>query len=463
MRPLRFVAVCPAGHIEDFPWNAWAHSKEGGELDRENGCQPERLYFYATRGGGLFGLRVLCATCGSERHLRGATSRDGLKGLVCQGHRPWLGEDARETCPAPSSDNDGPQMFALQRGASNLYFPMVSSSILIPPFTSKLQRLVRERSVQDAVESERVDGQLPKYVFRFLANQYKVDADALERAYITANDGSASSGAEGVDETQFRHAEYLALFEERRESSDLLVCRPQDVQQYGDIVRNTIGHISLVERLAETRALTGFSRFAPTDTAAASLSREPQDWLPAFRVHGEGIFLALREDVLSTFEDKADGRIQAHLQRVRDGGRVELVVSRELVFLHTFAHLLIKRFSYEAGYGTSSIRERIYSAPPGHEFRMHGILLYTAAGDADGTLGGLVGLGRSGVLERVFERALEEAQWCAGDPICIESKGQGPESINLAACHACALLPETSCELQNRVLDRKTVLEFFRI
>ena len=32
MIPLRFVAVCPAGHIEDFPWVAWAHSGKGEEL-----------------------------------------------------------------------------------------------------------------------------------------------------------------------------------------------------------------------------------------------------------------------------------------------------------------------------------------------------------------------------------------------------------------------------------------------
>ena len=116
-------------------------------------------------------------------------------------------------------------------------------------------------------------------------------------------------------------------------------------------------------------------------------------------------------------------------------------------------HLLIARLSFEAGYGMSSIRERIYSSPKGSEHRMGGMLLYTAAGDADGTLGGLVGLGRSGMLERVVAGALEDARWCGSDPICMESRGQGPDSLNLAACHACALLPETSCEFQNRTLE----------
>ena len=89
------------------------------------------------------------------------------------------------------------------------------------------------------------------------------------------------------------------------------------------------------------------------------------------------------------------------------------------------------------------------------------MLLYTAAGDADGTLGGLVRLGRAGMLERVVAGALEDARWCGSDPICMESRGQGPDSLNLAACHACALLPETSCKFQNQTLVRQTVTEFF--
>ena len=37
------------------------------------------------------------------------------------------------------------------------------------------------------------------------------------------------------------------------------------------------------------------------------------------------------------------------------------------------------------------------------------------------------------------------------------SGGQGPDSCNLAACHNCALVPETACERFNRYLDRALV------
>ena len=59
-----------------------------------------------------------------------------------------------------------------------------------------------------------------------------------------------------------------------------------------------------------------------------------------------------------------------------------------------------------------------------------------------------------GHFESVLRQALLDALNCSSDPLCIESKGQGVDALNLAACHACALLPETSCEEGNRLLDR---------
>ena len=85
---------------------------------------------------------------------------------------------------------------------------------------------------------------------------------------------------------------------------------------------------------------------------------------------------------------------------------------------------------------------------------MAGVLIYTASGDAEGSLGGLVRQGLPGRIENVIKRAISEAKWCAADPVCIQSTGQGQYGCNLAACHNCALLPETSCENKNMLLDR---------
>jgi len=89
---------------------------------------------------------------------------------------------------------------------------------------------------------------------------------------------------------------------------------------------------------------------------------------------------------------------------------------------------------------------------------MCGVLIYTASGDSEGSLGGLVRQGKPGRLEDTIMAAIRNAEWCSSDPLCIQSTGQGPESCNLAACHNCALLPETCCECGNKVLDRGFVV-----
>src|SRR5690606_23565221 len=85
-------------------------------------------------------------------------------------------------------------------------------------------------------------------------------------------------------------------------------------------------------------------------------------------------------------------------------------------------------------------------------------LIYTASGDSEGSLGGLVRQGEPGRFEATVAAAVENSQFCASDPLCLESTGQGYYGMNLAACHACALLPETACEMGNRVLDRVQIV-----
>jgi hypothetical protein len=139
-----------------------------------------------------------------------------------------------------------------------------------------------------------------------------------------------------------------------------------------------------------------------------------------------------------------------------DRGLRRRPVGPRFVLLHTFAHLLMSRLTFECGYSSAALRERLYvSDSPG--VSMAGVLIYTADGDSEGTLGGLVRMGKPGNIEPAIYRALADAQWCSADPVCMEMgryRGQGPDSCNLAACHNCALVPETACEEFNRFLDR---------
>lgn len=170
------------------------------------------------------------------------------------------------------------------------------------------------------------------------------------------------------------------------------------------------------------------------------------------------MFIKIREDALEEWEDAFENEYQPMRTRLEHSNVGCENFSARYVLLHTLSHLLIRQLSLECGYSGASIKERIYSTYPESDVKMAGILLYTSSSDSDGSLGGLVRKGLPESFEMIFRNMLQEASWCSSDPICIESHAQGYDSLNYAACHACSLLPETSCEMRNCLLDRAAVV-----
>jgi hypothetical protein len=125
-----------------------------------------------------------------------------------------------------------------------------------------------------------------------------------------------------------------------------------------------------------------------------------------------------------------------------------------LMLVHTLAHLFIRQLSLDCGYSSSALRERIYAGPD-----MCGLLIYTASADSEGSLGGLVQQGRTLRFEATMQALLENAQWCSSDPLCSEHDPMQTGKLNGAACHACGLVAETSCEFANRFLDRALICD----
>jgi hypothetical protein len=123
----------------------------------------------------------------------------------------------------------------------------------------------------------------------------------------------------------------------------------------------------------------------------------------------------------------------------------------------------MRQLCLECGYTAASIRERIYSREPELEGGpMAGVLLYTAAPDSEGTLGGLVRLGTPELLGRHLGQALEQLRLCTSDPLCAEHQPlRDGISLHGAACHACLFSPETSCERGNKYLDRSLLVRTF--
>lgn len=458
--PQRFVTVCENGHIEDFPWIEWAHSSTGQPIERGASCQDPLVHFYSTGRSGLVGLLVKCESCGSKRSMLGSASPQGLPGFECLGERPWLGTDGRDTVACDKA------LRVLQKGASNLHFSRVASSILIPPWSSRVQQLLDDPLVWETIiDSVDPDGVPSSQVVETVARMRHIDPEAMKEAVNRRLEKDRCSDTENESETEFRVPEYAALLSTLPDPDDLLAVCPQRLTEFAPYISDYFEDLVLVEKLAETRALVGFSRLhppaaGPFEVDWERLALNKPDWLPAYRVFGEGIFLTFRSEKLQDWIARADQQLVDLKERAsRANDRRTREVDPAFVMIHSFAHLLIRRLSFECGYGSSSLRERIYYAPSSSGHRpMNGLLIYTAAGDSEGTMGGLVRQGRPGRFEEVLAGALLEACWCASDPLCADSPGQGTDSLNLAACHACTLLPETSCEEGNRLLDRLSVV-----
>lgn len=465
LTPIRFVAACEQGHLTDIPWMAYVHGEVGVAPDEAGHV----LTYSAGSSAGLSGIWIKCS-CGKTRSLGGLFQFDRDRGGVlsdvgalCTGNRPWL-DDSAAAC--------GQHLRPLQKGASNIYFPHVMSAIYLPLWAeeagSGVIPVINDPRYYTPLTDGLEDGRISIEIARIVANIARVDAEQLRDAAQRKLDGLADISDEASD-VDFRFAEYEAIRNERGGAETELFVQKREITSYTETFRNFFSSVYQIPKLRETRVLRGFSRILPPKDDSenvALLTRKATGigWLPASVVHGEGIFLEFRRDKLHEFERRDDvrRRCEHFAHTVNENrllrGQEPLVLNPSYFMIHAFAHLMIRQLCFDCGYGSSALRERLYSSSLDDPNPMHGLLIYTSAGDSEGTLGGLVRQGEPGTLERVVEAALHEAEWCSSDPICIESSSQGTDGANLAACHSCTLLPETACETGNRYLDRAMLI-----
>lgn len=479
MAQVPFIAICDAGHAQDFPWREWVHESVSPSCNA-----PLRLQ--STGGASLSAQEVQCG-CGKSRRLTSITqatrdstyltkklSDDG-QDYLCRGRTPWHGTASDNGCVRPLKGS--------LRAASNVYFSVIRSAIYLPresqgapaelvatlesPHISVFLNALSDadedprvndvRSIAGAAVESYTDEQISTAVGIFIG---KVQPESPEDPNCPSDDR----------ETKFRRAEFGVL--RKPQIRPELQIRAEALSDYGSWVGASFDRVLLVDKLRETRALVGFQRVIPrgnVDFAALKIllrrnpaPRPPHDWLPAYTVFGEGIFLELHAARLREWEERDIVKTRANAL-VRNYGAQRAGSSDELaeltprfILAHTLAHVLMNRLTFESGYSSAALRERLYISND-LDGPMAAILIYTAAGDAEGTMGGLVRMGRSDRLGPALRRSVDEARWCSTDPVCMEigdHGGQGPESCNLAACHNCALVPETACEHFNRFLDR---------
>lgn len=482
----RIVTVCDKGHIDDFPWVEWAHARSKTGLGSRCPHPMMQIHTASSASEGLEGIVIKCKTCNASSSLMGAFDPNAMENLYnktrgqydvrCTGRHPWK----NEVC--------GCNLFpvTMQRGSSSIYFPVTVASLVIPPYSNILTSKVMENGFYSeghtaykavlgmekygvTVTNEMRMGPVldtAKRIAQSIGANESAVAEILRRAWFAGDEDTETT------DVSYRAEEYEALCGALKVADDKydgdFVCEKTDIRRYK---LPYVKRISLIHKIREVIALTGFSRINPVEGSLkngpsegfVSIKEKTTNWYPAYQIRGEGIFVEFDENAINAWRTRVPD-VQIRAEQLTEnynhsyiGKKHPRKITSKYLLLHTIAHLLIKQLSFECGYGIASLKERIYCSELADGKEMSGILIYTAGGDSEGTLGGLVRQGRHDLFPGIFRKAIEYATMCSNDPICSLSNGQGRDSLNMAACYSCALLPETSCEDYNAFLDRGVV------
>lgn len=495
-----FVIVCEHGHISDFPWREWVHGDENTNCDG-------LMKLISTGGATLDSLKVKCSCSkNTERSLRGIMSRkttsdlddSGISELSkmlnkksnnlfrCPGKTPWYGsENDKEDCTSFP--------IATLKNSVNVYFPNTISAIHLPG-----EHTIEVESLIDMFEKYGITStwlsdfetleekvKIAKKLCPPEINEFNDTDIELAILYIEGAIQGDKIFSEQVNtkkvEIELRKKEFETLIK-HIDTTNLKVrkeWKSSDKSNY-EISKN-FNLVNRVTKLKETIALIGFNRLTTHDDEDKNhitngkrlLFKDPNhqdnNWLPAYKVYGEGIFFTLNLDNLISWEERIDvsryfNKFITRIKKKQANVDNSMLRPRNIL-LHTLSHIIIDELALTCGYNSASLRERLYLNED-----QCGVLIYTSSGDVEGTFGGLVRMGKKERFFPVVEKAIDTARWCSSDPVCSEigkTSGQGVNNFNGAACHSCAYLPETSCELGNLFLDRTLLIDpkigFFNI
>lgn len=488
--PARYLLVCPDGHLDEFPYSEWVH--RGGSC--KPGIEVPALKMLIGPGGKGANATILCESCDQKRSMVEAQGQAGQAKLPrCRGRHPHLEGFEEKGC------SHQPRVMLV--GAANLWFGVTQSVIVMP-----LSKGETRDDLAAAIRLELGD-KLVKYASnidmlrdllegRVDLTEAASDSDleaVVERALVPLE--SEESRQERVarwDPVELLAPEwnYLRDFVTKgnpapyqSEEKSGLVLSLKRVPRH---VASDVSAVVAVDRLRKVNAFLGFTRIDELDRVGdrgARLVRVTENrptWIVATEDRGEGVFLSLNEERVADWEGRVLARDdivwpahrEAHVrnfanrlsetadENARENARQaadERFPPPRYWLLHSLSHALIREMALHAGYGAASLTERIYAYQGTAERTpAAGILICTTASDSDGTLGGLVRLSDDSLLGSLLVRALQRASRCSSDPVCAIRLPSEPEDfLHGAACHACLMASETSCERANRFLDRR--------
>ncbi|TGD61667.1 DUF1998 domain-containing protein [Tabrizicola sp. WMC-M-20] len=464
--PMRFVAACKKGHMQDINWRGLVHRGQG-----QAGCRSAMWFLDRGTSADPKDLSIEC-DCGARVEFEYLFAEGILGG--CNGHQPWLGDQSVD------ANGCNENLKLLVRGATNAYFPQVANVIALPIDADHIGDIIKA-NLASLAKLTSVDQLIGVLSFNQALSSMFGAVDPVQIfSRIQDLKGAASPATPVASSPKVAEFDILASGKEliginsidsRLHAKTL----KDDEWKSGDILERLLSRVVAVKRLTEVTCLYGFTRLEPAPVASDGSLEEvllavegaslgEADWLPAIEQNGEGIFLQFDPAVVSAImlskfnSDRVNELRLAYQDWAGKFKNSPTFPGGSYTFLHSLSHALMSEIALQCGYPATSIKERVYALPndstQGVIGRL-GILLYTSASGAQGSLGGLVAMAPK--IIALLAAAIEKMQVCSNDPICSESTPQAHfdgSLVNGAACNACLLVPETSCEMRNMLLDR---------
>lgn len=465
LEQIPWVIVHEKGYLADVPWHDLAHADARGAQQQCRVDWKEPRLKLIDREGRRTVICTRCQAVGDGSPLRWPFPRSAWQ-------QPWV----------PESPSEAPEELAwlMEINDVRVHTPVSPTALVIPPESRIRRGTVVDRLHGSSEDRRRLDmarNPLARTsALKQIADKLRCTPVDVDDALKKIDEGYPLYG-EKPRQDELPEGEYRALtvpILDLKEDEDFVTRHhthawkglgrtlPKGILPARAVA--AIDRLVAVNRLKEIMVLKGFRRADGEHMTPPDLTDE-SDWLPAVELYGEGIFFTLDEAWLQRWEGQPAVRERAGVfERRYDRRRgqrtlqtdVLIDVSPRFLLCHTLAHVLMRRLDAEAGYPAASLKERIYCAVGAQP--MAGVLIYVAVADEQGSLGGLMEMAAPLRFLRLLTDAFEAALWCSLDPVCAEQEGHGPDLLNRAACHACALAPETSCAYGNTLLDRTFIM-----
>lgn len=340
----RFIAVCPKGHMDDFPYDWWVHN---GKPCPSGVKSPRIKMINIYNRTDIDSLRLECTECKATRSMVNVFSENALSEFQCTCKHPHFKDPL-----ARASYGCHEKMRARLRSSSGVYFPITKSALLIPPWSKKAVNCIQKNyGILKAVNEDIL---VP--TIRNVLNDGNITDDEIIRAWNAVK--NSMEHKKKRSELSVYEDEYAVLSQTENKNED-------NFSSYSSVVpekyKRFFEQVAVVDRLTVTQAFTGFTRITRNENNKVAISQYPKQWLPTVELTGEGIFIRFDKDRIMKWRSANSSRYKRMQKAMNDSQFILDSFSETYVMLHTFAHLFIREISNICGYSTASIREKIYS------------------------------------------------------------------------------------------------------